>query len=40
MRVAVAGGTGVVGRHVVRALDDAGRQAVALARSHSTAATS
>jgi uncharacterized protein YbjT (DUF2867 family) len=33
MRIAVAGGTGVVGRHVVRALDDAGHQAVVLTRS-------
>ena len=33
MRVAVAGGTGVVGRHVVRALEDAGHQAVVLTRS-------
>lgn len=33
MLVAVAGGTGVVGRHVVRALEDAGHQAVVLSRS-------
>lgn len=33
MRVAVAGGTGVVGRHVVRALADAGHQALVLTRS-------
>lgn len=33
MRVAVAGGTGVAGRQVVRALRDAGHEAVPLARS-------
>ena len=33
MRIAVAGGTGVVGRHVVRALADAGHQAVVLTRA-------
>jgi uncharacterized protein YbjT (DUF2867 family) len=33
VRVAVAGGTGVVGRHVVRALEAPGHQAVVLARS-------
>lgn len=33
MRVAVAGGTGVVGRHVVRALVDSGHEPVVLARS-------
>ena len=33
MRIAVAGGTGVVGRHVVRELDTRGHKAVVLARS-------
>jgi uncharacterized protein YbjT (DUF2867 family) len=33
VRIAVAGGTGVVGQHVVRELEDAGHQAVVLARS-------
>lgn len=33
MRVAVAGGTGVVGRHVVTALESAGHDAVVLTRS-------
>ena len=33
MRVAVAGGTGVVGRHVVTALEEAGHDAVVLTRS-------
>ncbi|MDD9208070.1 NAD(P)H-binding protein [Georgenia sp. 10Sc9-8] len=33
MRVAVAGGTGTVGRHVVRAAQDAGHETVVLARS-------
>ena len=33
MRIAVAGGTGVVGQHVVTALEGAGHQAVVLARS-------
>ena len=33
MRVAVAGGTGVVGRHVVTALEAAGHEAVVLSRS-------
>jgi uncharacterized protein YbjT (DUF2867 family) len=33
MRVAVVGGTGLVGRHVVRALRDAGHEPVTLARS-------
>ena len=33
MRVAVAGGTGVVGQHVVRVLEGAGHEAVVLARS-------
>lgn len=33
MRIAVAGGTGVVGRHVVSALADAGHEPVVLARS-------
>jgi uncharacterized protein YbjT (DUF2867 family) len=33
MRVAVAGGTGAVGRHVVRALSERGDEAVVLARS-------
>jgi uncharacterized protein YbjT (DUF2867 family) len=32
MRIAVAGGTGVVGRHVVAALERAGHEAVVLAR--------
>jgi uncharacterized protein YbjT (DUF2867 family) len=31
-KVAVAGGTGVVGRHVVKALEDAGHEAVVLSR--------
>jgi uncharacterized protein YbjT (DUF2867 family) len=34
MRVAVAGGTGVVGRHVVTALQEAGHDAVVLTRSN------
>jgi uncharacterized protein YbjT (DUF2867 family) len=34
MRVAVAGGTGVVGRHAVENLEKAGHQTVVLARSH------
>ncbi|MBD8868584.1 SDR family oxidoreductase [Nocardioides donggukensis] len=34
MRIAVAGGTGVAGRHTVRALADAGHDVVVLARSH------
>lgn len=33
MRIAVAGGTGVVGRHVMAALEAAGHQGVVLARS-------
>ena len=33
MRVAVAGGTGVVGRHVVESLEQAGHETVVLARS-------
>lgn len=33
MRVAVAGGTGVVGRHVVGVLEEVGHEAVVLARS-------
>ncbi len=33
MRVAVAGGTGVVGRHVVDSLQAAGHETVVLARS-------
>jgi uncharacterized protein YbjT (DUF2867 family) len=33
MRVAVAGGTGVIGRHVVSALEQSGHEPVALARS-------
>lgn len=33
MRIAVAGGTGVVGRHVVERLAEAGHEAVVLARS-------
>jgi uncharacterized protein YbjT (DUF2867 family) len=33
MRVAVAGGTGVVGRHVVTALEEAGHEVVVLTRS-------
>jgi len=33
MRVAVVGGTGLVGRHTVRALGEAGHDAVAVARS-------
>ncbi|WP_106814918.1 SDR family oxidoreductase [Microbacterium timonense] len=33
MRIAVAGGTGVVGRHVVESLRDAGHEAVVLSRS-------
>ncbi|MFJ8357209.1 SDR family oxidoreductase [Streptomyces sp. NPDC093984] len=34
MRVAVAGGTGLVGKHVVAELEAAGHRAVVLARSH------
>jgi uncharacterized protein YbjT (DUF2867 family) len=34
MRVAVAGGTGVVGRHTVASLEKAGHETVVLARSH------
>ncbi len=34
MRVAVAGGTGVVGRYVVESLEKAGHETVVLARSH------
>lgn len=34
MRIAVAGGTGVVGRHVVAAVAAAGHEPVVLARSH------
>ena len=34
MRIAVAGGTGVVGRHVVEAVGAAGHDAVVLSRSH------
>ena len=34
MRIAVAGGTGVVGRHVVAAAGEVGHEAVVLARSH------
>jgi uncharacterized protein YbjT (DUF2867 family) len=34
MRIAVAGGTGVVGRHVVHSLESAGHEAVVLSRSH------
>ncbi len=33
MRIAVAGGTGVVGRHVVREVERAGHEPVVLARS-------
>ena len=33
MRVAVVGGTGLVGRHTVEALEDAGHEAVVVARS-------
>ena len=33
MRIAVAGGTGVVGRHLVAALQAEGHEAVVLARS-------
>lgn len=40
MRVAVAGGTGVVGRYVVQALTDAGHQPVVLARSRGVDALS
>ena len=40
MRVAVAGGTGVVGRKVVAALEHRGHDAVVLARSHGTDLTS
>jgi len=39
MRVAVAGGTGVVGRHVVQALEEAGHHATVLARSRGIDAT-
>jgi len=39
MRVAVAGGTGVVGRHVVQALEGAGHHATVLARSRGIDAT-
>ena len=34
MRIAVAGGTGLVGRYVVTALIDAGHDPVVMARSH------
>lgn len=34
MRIAVAGGTGVVGRHTVDAVRNAGHEAVVLSRSH------
>ena len=34
MRIAVAGGTGVVGRHTVAALETAGHETVILSRSH------
>lgn len=34
MRIAVAGGTGLVGRHAVHALEDAGHETVVIARSH------
>lgn len=40
MRVAVAGGTGVVGRHVVAALRTAGHDPVVIARSAGTDVTS
>ncbi|HET6582706.1 MAG TPA: hypothetical protein VFG69_04650, partial [Nannocystaceae bacterium] len=33
MKVAVAGGTGLTGRHVARSLTDSGHQPVLLARS-------
>ena len=34
MKIAVAGGTGVVGRHVVRELESRGHEPVVLSRSH------
>jgi uncharacterized protein YbjT (DUF2867 family) len=34
MRIAVAGGTGIVGRYVVQAATDTGHEVVVLARSH------
>jgi uncharacterized protein YbjT (DUF2867 family) len=40
MRIAVAGGTGLVGRYVVTALRDAGHEPVVLARSHGVHLTS